>query len=296
MRIGVQFPTTEIGTDIAGIRDFAQAAEELGYDHIRILDHVLGADPQQQPEVPHFAYTHESVIHEPFTLMSFLAALTSQVELATAIIILPQRQTALVAKQAAEVDVLSGGRLRLGIGVGWNPVEYEALGEEWHTRGRRCEEQLAVLRLLWTQDVVNYSGEWHRISHAGINPLPIQRPIPIWLRAGSSRGPAPPASVMRRIARHADGWFPLFPLGEPVKEAIEQVNRHVQEAGRDLASFGIEVRFILAGKDPEAWLREAHAWQELGVTHLSVYTSGAQFTSPQQHIDAMRRFKDVIGE
>ncbi len=169
MRIGVQFPTTEIGTDIAGIRDFAQAAEDLGYDHIRILDHVLGADPQHHPEVPHFAYTHESVIHEPFTLMSYLAALTSRVELATAIIILPQRQTALVAKQAAEVDVLSGGRVRLGFGVGWNPVEYEALGEEWHTRGRRCEEQLEVMRLLWTQEVVSYSGQWHRISHAGIN-------------------------------------------------------------------------------------------------------------------------------
>lgn len=295
MRVGVQFPTTEIGTDIAGIRDFAQAAEELGYDHIRILDHVLGADPQQHPNVPHFAYTYKSVIHEPFTLMSYLAALTSKVELATAIIILPQRQTALVAKQAAEVDVLSGGRVRLGFGVGWNPVEYEALGEDWHTRGRRCDEQLEVLRLLWTQEVVTYSGQWHQISHAGINPLPMQRPIPVWLGAGSSQGPAPPVSVMRRIARHADGWFPLYSFGDEVKEAIEQVNRHVQDAGRDLDAFGIEVRFILAGKDPEEWLREAHAWQELGVTHLSVYTSGAHFTSPQQHIDAMRQLKEVMG-
>lgn len=295
MRIGVQFPTTEIGTDIAGIRDFAQAAEDLGYDHIRILDHVLGANPQHHPEVPNFAYTHESVIHEPFTIMSFLAAITSRVELATAIIILPQRQTSLVAKQAAEVDILSDGRLRLGFGIGWNTIEYEALGQDWNSRGRRCEEQLEVLRLLWTQEVVNYTGEWHRINHAGINPLPIQRPIPVWLGAGSSRGPAPPVSVMRRIALYADGWFPLLPLGDSVKEAIEQVNCHVQDAGRDLSTLGIEVRFIIAGKKPEEWLREAHAWQELGVTHLSVYTSGAQFTSPQQHIDAMKHLKAVIG-
>ena len=161
MRIGVSFPTVEIGADLAVVRDFVHTAEELGYTHLRILDHVLGADPQFHPEVPVFYYTHESVTHEPFTLMAYLAALTTRIELTTAIIILPQRQTALVAKQAAEVDVLSGGRLRLGIGVGWNPVEYEALGEDFQTRGRRSEEQIEVLRLLWTQEVVTYSGRWH---------------------------------------------------------------------------------------------------------------------------------------
>src|SRR5207248_6496558 len=170
MRIGVSFPTVEIGADLAVVRDFVHTAEELGYTHLRILDHVLGADPQFHPEVPVFYYTHESVTREPFTLMAYLAALTTRIELTTAIIILPQRQTALVAKQAAEVDVLSGGRLRLGIGVGWNPVEYEALNETFENRGRRATEQVAVMRALWTQQVVDFRGEFHRIDHAGLCP------------------------------------------------------------------------------------------------------------------------------
>src|SRR5882672_5739298 len=172
MRIGVSFPTVEIGADLAVVRDFVHTAEELGYTHLRLLDHVLGADPQFHPEVPVFYYTHESVTREPFTLMAYLAALTTRIELTTAIIILPQRQTALVAKQAAEVDVLSNGRLRLGVGVGWNPVEYEALGEDFRTRGARSEEQIEVLRALWAEPLVTYRGRWHTIDAAGIEPRP----------------------------------------------------------------------------------------------------------------------------
>ena len=211
MYIGVNLPMTEIGADVGAIRDFAQAAEDLGYTSIRILDHVLGADPEHHPEVEHFPYTHKSVIHEPLTLMSYLAAITKKIHLVTGIIILPQRQTVLVAKQAAEVDVLSGGRLRFGIGLGWNPVEYEALGEDFHNRGRRCEEQIEVLRALWTQEVVSFSGRWHQISHAGLNPLPVQRPIPLWIGAGWSRDPIPVDAALRRIGRLADGWFATFP-------------------------------------------------------------------------------------
>ena len=148
MHIGVTVPLTEFGADLVGLRDFVQATEDLGYAHVRLLDHVLGADPQFHPEMPELPYTHKSYLHEPLTFMSYLAGITKRLQLVTAILILPQRQTALVAKQAAEVDVLSGGRLRLGIGVGWNPVEYEALGEDFHNRGRRCEEQIAVLRAL----------------------------------------------------------------------------------------------------------------------------------------------------
>ena len=181
MDIGVNIPITEFGADLSGLRDFVQAAEDLAYTHIRLLDHVLGADPQFHPEVPEFPYTYQSYLHEPFTFMSYLAAITHRLQLVTAILILPQRQTALVAKQAAEIDVLSGGRLRLGIGVGWNPVEYEALGQDFHTRGRRCEEQIAVLRALWTQEVVHFQGQWHQISHAGLNPLPVQRRFPCGL-------------------------------------------------------------------------------------------------------------------
>ena len=164
MQIGVSMPITDFGADFGAVRDYVQAAEELGYGHIRTLDHVLGADPQHHPDVPRFPYTHESYIHEPFTLLGYLAAITTSLQLTTGIIILPQRQTALVAKQAAEVDVLSGGRLRMGIGVGWNPVEYEALGKDFHTRGEAYEEQVSLLRSLWTQEVVNFEGRWHRVK------------------------------------------------------------------------------------------------------------------------------------
>ncbi len=294
MHIGVSFPTVEIGADLTAVRDFVQTAEEVGYTHLRILDHVLGADPQYHPEVPVFYYTHESVTREPFTLMSYLAALTTRLELVTAIIILPQRQTALVAKQAAEVDVLSGGRLRLGIGVGWNPVEYEALGENFHNRGRRCEEQIEVLRLLWTQQVVQFSGKWHQISHAGVNPLPIQRPIPLWIGAGAPQSPMPPEAAMRRIARLADGWFPLFNLDDAGCETIARVQRYAEEAGREPESLGLEGRITLPGKGPDAWISEIKAWEDVGATHLSVGTGGGALQTPQEHIDAIRRFKEII--
>src|SRR6266567_5973620 len=219
MQLGVIFPQTEIGADPKAVRDFVQAAESIGYEHVIVFDHVLGVDTAhyQGWQGP---YTKHDMFHEPFVLYGYLAAVTQRLELVTAVIILGQRQTALVAKQAAEVDVLSGGRLRLGVGIGWNAVEYEALGENFHNRGKRSEEQLAVLRALWTQDVVSFEGRWHRITHAGLNPLPIQRPIPIWLGAGGRLNPIPPEPVMRRIARLADGWFPLFPPNDAGREAI----------------------------------------------------------------------------
>ena len=295
MRIGVSFPTLEIGADSTAIRDFVQTAEEAGYTHLRILDHVLGADPQHHPEVPVFYYTHQSVIREPFTLMSYLAALTTTLELVTGIIILPQRQTTLVAKQAAEVDVLSNGRLRLGIGVGWNPVEFEALGENFRNRGRRCEEQIEVLRLLWTKEVVNFSGQWHQISHAGINPLPIQRPIPIWIGSGAPASPIPPEAGMRRIARMADGWLPLFPLDDAGMETIARVRQYTEEVGRDPSALGMEGRISLAGTKPDEWVSQVKGWEEAGATHLSVGTSGGAWTSPREHIEAIEQFKSVVG-
>jgi probable F420-dependent oxidoreductase len=294
MRIGVTVPITELRADLTGLRDFVQAAEDLGYTHIRMLDHVLGADPRFHTEVPEFFYTHESYIHEPLTLMSYLAAITTRVQLETAILILPQRQTALVAKQAAEVDVLSGGRLRLGIGVGWNPVEYEALGEDFHNRGQRCEEQIAVLRALWTQEVVNFQGRWHRISHAGLNPLPVQRPIPIWIGAGNGISPVLPDAALRRIGRLADGWIPLFAPDAHGQETIDRVHAYAREAGRDPATIGLEGRVTVAGKAPQEWLIQVHDWQAVGATHVSVGTGGGIFKSPQEHIDALRRFKQVV--
>ena len=184
MQLGVIFPQTEIGADPTGVRDFAQAAEELGYAHLIVFDHVLGADTTHYKNWGG-AYALGDMFHEPFVLYGYLAALTQKLELVTAVIILGQRQTALVAKQAAAVDVLSGGRLRLGVGIGWNAVEYEALNENFHDRGKRSEEQIALLRALWTQEVVDFHGRWHNITHAGINPLPVQRPIPLWLGGAS---------------------------------------------------------------------------------------------------------------
>jgi probable F420-dependent oxidoreductase len=180
MRLGTIFPQTEIGSDPVAVRDFVQAAEDLGYDHLIVFDHVLGADTSHYTDWQG-PYTKDDMFHEPMVLFGYLAAMTQKLELVTAVIILGQRSTALVAKQAAEVDVLSQGRLRLGIGTGWNPVEYEALNENFHDRGKRSEEQIEVMRALWTQDVVNFEGRWHTIRHAGINPLPVQQPIPVWL-------------------------------------------------------------------------------------------------------------------
>jgi probable F420-dependent oxidoreductase len=294
MHIGINVPIIEFRADLVGLRDFVQAAEGMGYDHLRILDHVLGADPQFHPEVPEFPYTHQSYLHEPLTLMSYLAALTTRIHLVTTILILPQRQTALVAKQAAEVDVLSGGRLRLGIGVGWNPVEYEALGEDFHNRGRRCEEQITVLRALWTQEVVDFKGQWHQISHAGLNPLPVQRPIPIWIGAGRSARPIPPEAALRRIGRIADGWFPLFSPGEQGRQAIARMHDYARQAGRDPAAIGIEGRVAVAGKAVPDWLAQVKAWEALGASHLSVGTSGGVLKSAQEHIEALRRFKEAM--
>ena len=201
MKIGVVFPQTEIGSDPATISRFATTAESLGYDHILAYDHILGASTQSRPDWQG-PYTSESMFHEPLVLFSYLAGLTKTIGLVTAVIILPQRQTAVVAKQAACVDVLSNGRLRLGIGTGWNDVEYECLGENFNDRGIRSEEQIDLLRRLWKDEAITYEGKWHKITDAGLNPLPSNKNIPIWLG-----GMAP--QVIDRVARIADGWFPF---------------------------------------------------------------------------------------
>ena len=286
MRFGVVFPQTEIGTDPAVIRDFAQTAEALGYHHILAYDHVIGANPaSRQGWRP--PYTHKDSFHEPFVLFSYLAGVTKSLEFTTGVIILPQRQTVLVAKQAAALDVLSGGRLRLGIGIGWNPVEYEALGENFKNRGRRSEEQVEVLRKLWTQELVTYEGQWHRITDAGLNPLPIQRPIPIWFGGSDDR-------ALRRLARLGDGWFPMMGPDDTCRAAIDKIGTYAREAGRDPKSIGIESRVTIGQKSPEEWKKEIEAWKNLGATHLAVNTMKAGLPTPTAHIEAIRRFKAVI--
>ena len=295
MEIGVIFPQTEIGPDPGAIRDYAQAAEDLGFAHIFIADHVLGSDPQFHAHPSLANYSQHSVVHESMTLMGYLAAITEKVGLVTGILILPQRQTVLVAKQAAEIDVLSGGRLRLGIGVGWNQVEFEALGQDFHNRGLRSAEQIEVLRALWTQEVVDFHGRWHNITHAGLNPLPVQRPIPIWLGGGSSGDPALSEVVQRRIGRLADGWCPNFSPDDAGRAVMEKVRGYAVKAGRDPAALGLDGRLRTADKQPEEWVDEVKAWEEMGATHLSVETRKGGLSGADQHIDAIRRFKDAIG-
>ncbi len=287
MNIGVVFPQVEIGPDPVAIREYAQAVEAMGYTHILAFDHVLGANPDR-PGGWKGPYTYRHSFHEPFVLFGFLAAATRRVELVTGILILPQRQTALVAKQAAAVDVLSGGRLRLGVAVGWNPVEFEALGENFKNRGRRIEEQIEVMRALWTNELITFEGQWHRVPDAGINPLPIQRPIPIWMGGESE-------VVVRRAARLADGWLPHFRPGAEAQAIVDRLHGHIKEAGRDPGKFGIEGRMTLAQVPPEQRTKELAEWRAMrGITHLCIHTAGLGLNTPDEHVRTLERFKKEV--
>jgi len=284
MQVGVTFPQNEIGADPIVIRDYAQAVEGLGYSHLVVFDHVLGADTTNRPGWK--GYTYRDMFHEPFVLFGYLAALT-HLELVPAVIILPQRQTALVAKQAAEVDILTGGKLRLGIGVGWNPVEYEALGTDFHTRGRMIEEQIEVIRLLWSQETISYKGQFHTITEAGLNPLPIRHSIPIWMGGIAD-------VLLRRTARMGDGWFPQGTPEEHMVEDIERLPRYNREAGRDPGSVGIEARMNAREGDLDEWVRQTEGWRDMGATHISINTMGAGFKSPDENLEAIGRYKEAI--
>tara|TARA_B110000014_G_scaffold184683_1_gene133639 strand:- start:397 stop:1263 length:867 start_codon:yes stop_codon:yes gene_type:complete len=286
MRLGAIFPQTEIGADPAAVRDFAQAAEDLGYDHILVFDHVLGAD-QTKRDIWDRPYNKDDMFHEPFVMFGYLAAITEKIEFTTGVLILGQRQTGLVAKQAAEVDVLTGGRLRLGIGIGWNDVEYEALGQSFSNRGRRSEEQIELLRKLWTEESVNFDGRYHKVSNAGINPLPVQRPIPIWLGGGEDR-------VIQRIGKMADGWFPQFQPDSAGQEKIGVMREAARIAGRDPKAIGIEGRVSLATDNQSEWEKIASSWDEVGATHFSINTMKAGLKGPDQHIEAIKRFKETV--
>jgi len=286
MRLGVIFPQIEIGSDPAEVREFVRRVEESGYDHLAIYDHVLGADVAERPNW-RGPYTSETEFHEVLTFFGFCAGITTRLELVTSILILPQRQTALVAKQAAEIDILSGGRLRLGVGLGWNDVEYQALNENFHNRGRRIEEQIEVLRLLWTERVVTFQGRWHDIDRAGIQPLPVQRPIPIWM--GAATEPA-----IRRAARIGDGWFPQYGADQQGEEMVAMFRQYVAEAGRDPATVPIEARIHYADGDPERWKRELEIWRNRGAEYASVVTMKAGLQTPGDHAGAIERFIEAV--
>jgi probable F420-dependent oxidoreductase len=284
MRIGVVFPQTEIGADVGAVRAYAQRVEELGYRHVLAYDHVLGADPAVHHDWQG-PYDLATTFHEPFVLFGYVAGITS-LELVTGIIILPQRQTALVAKQAAEVDLLTRGRFRLGIGLGWNAVEYEALGQDFSTRGRRMEEQVDLLRRLWTEPSVTFDGRFDRVTGAGLAPLPVQRPIPVWFGGQSDR-------AYRRIGRLADGWFPQVPPGPKLDEARGVVERAAAEAGRDPASLGMEGRASWRGS-PEKLAEHAASWRDVGASHLSVNTMGSGLATVDDHLRALETAAEIL--
>jgi probable F420-dependent oxidoreductase len=284
MRIGVVFPQTEIGGDAGAVRAYAEHVEGLGFAHLLAYDHVVGADPKIHVgwDGP---YDLHSTFHEPLVTFGYLAAVTTSLELVTGIVILPQRQAVLVAKQAAEVDLLSSGRLRLGVGLGWNAVEYEALGEDFSTRGRRCEEQVEVMRRLWPEETVTYRGAYHRVTGAGLAPLPIQRPIPVWFGASSAR-------ACRRAGRLGDGWFPMVGPGPKLEQALQAVEQAATETGRDPAQIAMEGRVSWNGSADE-FSEDIGMWADAGATHVSINTMGTGLTSVDDHLAALTTAADA---
>jgi probable F420-dependent oxidoreductase len=273
-QIGVVFPQTEIGGDVGAVRHWAQSVEQLGYRHVLVYDHVLGADPSVHAPWTG-PYDVHTTFHEPFVLFGFLAGVMS-LELVTGVIILPQRQTALVAKQAAEVDLLTDGRFRLGIGVGWNQVEYDGLGQDFTTRGKRSGEQVELLRRLWTEQTVTDSIGDERIIGAGLAPLPVQRPIPVWFGGQS------PAAY-RRAGRLGDGWFPQVPPGPELEAARAIVDQAARDAGRDPSALGLEGRVSWKGSTDQA-VAEVERWRDSGATHLSINSMGSGQNSVDDHL------------
>jgi probable F420-dependent oxidoreductase len=276
MKIGVAYPQIELRGDPAAVRDFGRAAEDLGFDHILAYDHVLGAVHADRTPPLTGPYTEHDPFHDPFVMFAYLAGITERIHFATGILVLPQRPTALVARQATDLDLLSGGRLRLGVGIGWNYVEYEALGQDFHTRGARQEEQIELLRRLFTEPVVDFSGRFDRIDRASLVPKPT-RPIPIWLGGSGEK-------AFGRAARIADGF--IF-FGGGVDHAVESWRRlreRVRDLGRSVEDFGGNY-VALSGADIGELTREIDVWREAGGTHLTVVTMGLGLDSVDAHVD-----------
>ena len=277
MKIGVVFPQGEISDDPVAVRDFAQAVEALGYDYLLLYELLIDTKSDKPP----------ASFLEPFALLGYLVGCTQKIELATGVMILPSRQTVLVAKQAAAIDVLSGGRLRLGVSVGWNLVEYQAMGADFQQRGKQLDEQLTVLRELWTKPFVTFKGQYHDLENVGIYPQPIQRPIPLWIGGGSE-------PVLKRIAALGDGWLSYGETLETAAAKMDKLQRYLEAAGRKPSEVGMEVVGVNVAK-PDNWRKMREGWRDFGATHLSVVTTSAGLETPQAHIDAIYRFKTEAG-
>ncbi|MEC7555442.1 MAG: LLM class F420-dependent oxidoreductase [Pseudomonadota bacterium] len=285
MQIGAVFPHNEIGTDPGAIKAYAQGVEAMGITHLLIYDHVLGADPDREGGF-RGPYDKDVAFHEPFTTFAFIAGVTDKIDLITTVMILPQRQTVLAAKQAAEVALLSNNRFKLGIGVGWNELEYVGLNETFNNRGRRQEEQVDVMRKLWSEDSLDYTGEYHRIDKASINPRP-SKTIPIWFG-----GSAP--ALLDRVARLGDGWIPLMGANDKAKACIDTIKQTRKAAGLSFANFGIQAQAQYAGGSPERWRKHAEAWRGMGCTHLAVATHNAGPTTVDGHLARIGEYQQAL--
>ncbi len=284
MQLGAVFSHGEVGGDVASIRDWAQAVQDLGYDFVVVSDHVVGADKAAYPELER-VYSLESRLHEPLTLFAYLAGVAPRLGFLSSVVILPQRQAVLVAKQAAEVDVLSGGRLRLGVGIGWNPVEFTALGMEFRNRARRFEEQLAVMRKLWTERAVTFEGRYHSLRAEGINPLPVQRPIPLWIGASAE-------AAVKRACAIGDGYLPLAPLAGGWQATMDKIHGWLSEAGRDPSTFGVEGRLNAATGTPDEWATTIELWRGFQASHLSVGLQG--LGGVDSHVRRLREVRALV--
>src|SRR5437660_2117470 len=293
MQLGTLIPFGDIGGDPAVLREYAQAAEAVGYDFIEAPDHVLGQNPAGASAGERVA---DGLYHDPFVLFGYLAGICPKLGFSTGVLILPQRQTVLVAKQAACLDVLCGGRFRLGIGVGWNEVEFVGLNENFHNRGRRSEEQVEVMQALWSEPHVKFKGRWHTIEDAGINPRPASGKVPLWYGGHAD-------VTLRRVVKWGDGWMPLaYGPGDEARAAFDKLRRVAEESGRDPATIGIDTRVSAAGEEAQ-WREDVQFWKSCGVTHLTLanyYESGhlrrIAGRSLADHIAAMTHYWNAVAD
>jgi probable F420-dependent oxidoreductase len=286
MQTGAVLSQNELGPDPAALCDYAQAVQELGYDFLVTSDHVVGADPADHPELDR-VFPVDTFLREPLMLGAFLACAAPKLGYLTSVIILPQRQTVLVAKQAADLDGLTHGNLRLGVGIGWNPIEFAALGIPFQDRARRFEEQIEVMRRLWSERLVSFEGRFHTVKAAGLNARPVQQPIPIWIGASAE-------AAVKRATKIADGFLPLRPLEGGWQATMDKVHAWLQEAGRDPSTFGIEGRLDTSQGTPDDWRKVVEMWRAFGASHLSVGTAGSG-VGPQAHVERLRQVRAVLG-
>lgn len=296
MQLGASIPVGDIGTGGAVMRDYAQAAEGLGYDYLVAPDHVLGGNPNVDHGGRRMGTT-ATAYHDPFVLFAYLAGVTQKVGFCVGVLILAQRQAALVAKQAASLDELSGGRFRLGVGVGWNEIEFQGLGMDFHTRGKRSEEQVRFMQALWAEPHVKFDGAFHKLDDGGINPRPKSGRVPIWFGGHAE-------ATYRRAAKYGDGFMPLqYPAGDKALEAFDKLRGMIKAAGRDPASVGLEVWVSPGMGNEDDWRKEIAFWKKAGVSHVNAHTSYVSAIHKRiagktynDHLTAITRYRKAVAD